>query len=119
MTRSKPPRRTKEPVEPAVTFKADIKPVRLQKIMASAGLGSRRALEQRIKSGEVYINGAAASIGQVVSNGDKVGLDGKEWKVIDIKVTQRSLVYNKPIGEVTTRSDPPGPAHGIRQAANY
>ena len=108
MTRSKPPRRTKDPVEPVVVFKADIKPVRLQKIMASAGLGSRRALEQRIKSGEVYINGAAASIGQVVSNGDKVGLDGKEWKVIDIKVTQRSLVYNKPIGEVTTRSDPQG-----------
>ena len=84
------------------------KPERLQKIMASAGLGSRRALEQRIKDGEVKINGATASIGQSVAEGDRIGFDGREWKVVTLRSKHRNLVYNKPTGEVTTRSDPQG-----------
>jgi 23S rRNA pseudouridine2605 synthase len=81
---------------------------RLQKIMAAAGLGSRRSLEQRIKGGEVLINGKPAGLGQTASVGDRIGFEGKEWKVVDLAGAQRSLVYNKPTGEVTTRSDPQG-----------
>lgn len=84
------------------------KPERLQKIMANAGLGSRRMLEQRIKKGDILINHKPALIGQSVNAGDHIGFDGKEWKVIDVAGLQRSLVYNKPTGEVTTRSDPQG-----------
>lgn len=76
--------------------------------MASAGLGSRRALEQQIRNGEVLINNKPASLGQSASVGDLISFAGKEWKVIDLTSTQRSLVYNKPTGEVTTRSDPQG-----------
>ena len=54
------------------------KPERLQKIMATAGLGSRRALEQRIKNGDVRINDAVAGIGQAAKPGDRITLDGVE-----------------------------------------
>ena len=84
------------------------KPERLQKIMATAGLGSRRALERRIKDGEVRINGAVATIGQAAKAGDRISLDGSDWKVVVTGSKQRNLVYNKPTGEVTTRSDPQG-----------
>lgn len=84
------------------------KPERLQKIMATAGLGSRRTLEQRIKGGEVLINGKPASLGQTAGAGDRISFAGKDWQVVDLAGAQRSLVYNKPTGEVTTRSDPQG-----------
>ena len=84
------------------------KPERLQKILANAGLGSRRMLEKQIKKGDILINHKPAIIGQSVSADDHIGFDGKEWKVIDVSGVQRSLVYNKPTGEVTTRSDPQG-----------
>lgn len=81
---------------------------RLQKTMATAGLGSRRALERRIKAGEVSFNDKVASIGQLATAGDRIGLDSKYWQVIVTGSTQRSLIYNKPTGEITTRSDPQG-----------
>lgn len=86
----------------------EIKGERLQKIMAAAGLGSRRALEQEIKDGAVRINDSVAHLGQTASAGDRISFDGREWRVIDTRPAQRSLVYNKPTGEVTTRSDPQG-----------
>ena len=82
------------------------KPERLQKIMATAGLGSRRGLERKIKSGEVRINDSVATIGQLANVGDRLSFEGKNWKVIASGSSQRSLVYNKKTGEVTTRSDP-------------
>ncbi len=84
------------------------KPERLQKIMATAGLGSRRALEKRIKNGDIRINNSVASLGQLATTGDMISMDGKDWKVVVAGNTQRNLVYNKPTGEVTTRSDQQG-----------
>lgn len=81
---------------------------RLQKVMATTGLGSRRALERLIKNDEVKVNDSLASIGQTVQAGDKISFDGKDWMVVDKRGIQRNLVYNKPTGEVTTRSDPQG-----------
>ncbi len=76
--------------------------------MATAGLGSRRALERRIKAGEIQLNAQTASLGQLAQLGDRIGIDGEVWKVISHNMTQRSLVYNKPLGEITTRADPQG-----------
>jgi 23S rRNA pseudouridine2605 synthase len=84
------------------------KPQRLQKLMATAGLGSRRALERQIKVGKVLINNKPATLGQTASEGDQIKFEGREWKVVNVASSQRSLVYNKPLGEVTTRSDPQG-----------
>ncbi len=86
----------------------EAQPPRLQKIMAAAGLGSRRALEQRIESGEVQLNGAAASLGQTVAIGDRLQWGEREWRVVAGSSQHRSLIYNKPEGEITSRSDPEG-----------
>jgi 23S rRNA pseudouridine2605 synthase len=81
---------------------------RIQKLLAEAGLGSRRALEKRIQAAEVLLNGTPAELGQSAGPGDVLTMDGREWKVTSSAPTHRSLVYNKPVGEVTTRSDPEG-----------
>lgn len=83
-------------------------PERLQKIMAAAGLGSRRGLEKQIRLGEVLVNGEKADIGQSVSVGDIISFGQHRWKVVSEPVKHRTLIYNKPEGEVTTRSDPDG-----------
>jgi 23S rRNA pseudouridine2605 synthase len=76
--------------------------------MASVGLGSRRALEKRIEAGDVRVNGKPAKLGQSVGVGDRVGMEGKHWRILSTAPVHRVLVYNKPEGEVTTRSDPQG-----------
>jgi 23S rRNA pseudouridine2605 synthase len=83
-------------------------PERLQKIMATAGLGSRRGLERQIKNGEIKINNEVAVLGQTAGIGDQIKLDNREWRVVGTQSKHRNLVYNKPTGEVTTRSDPQG-----------
>ncbi|GAB3095386.1 pseudouridine synthase [Lysobacter terrae] len=81
---------------------------RLHKVLAQAGLGSRRALEQRIADGLVKINGETAQVGQSVTGGDKVEIDGKTFVATALTEPARVLMYNKPEGEVTTREDPEG-----------
>jgi 23S rRNA pseudouridine2605 synthase len=82
---------------------------RLHKVLANAGLGSRRMLEQRIQAGEVEVNGSAANIGASVRAGDRVILDGKQFVVAtDNRDDAEVLVYHKPEGVVTTREDPEG-----------
>ena len=49
---------------------------RLHKVLAQAGLGSRRALEQRIADGLVKVNGEVAQVGQSITGGDKIEIDG-------------------------------------------
>lgn len=82
---------------------------RLHKVLANAGLGSRRMLEQRIQAGEVELNGTPATIGASVHAGDRVVLDGKQFIVAtDSRDDTEVLVYHKPEGVVTTREDPEG-----------
>jgi len=82
---------------------------RLHKVLANAGLGSRRLLEQRIEAGEVLVNGTAAGIGLSVRAGDRVEMDGKRFVVVgDNAEHAQMLAYNKPEGVVATRDDPEG-----------
>ena len=81
---------------------------RLHKVLAQAGLGSRRALEQRIADGKVVVNGTPATIGQSIKGGDRIELDGKTFVASALTEPPRVLIYNKPEGEVTTREDPEG-----------
>jgi 23S rRNA pseudouridine2605 synthase len=81
---------------------------RLQKLLANAGEGSRRALERRIEAGDVRVNGKVASLGETATIGDNISIGGAEYRVVDKPAFHRSIVYNKPLGEITTRHDPQG-----------
>ena len=82
---------------------------RLHKVLANAGLGSRRMLEQRIQAGDIELNGAAAEIGMSVKAGDRVVMDGKQFVVAtDSRDDAEVLIYHKPEGVLTTREDPEG-----------
>ena len=82
---------------------------RLHKVLANAGLGSRRMLEERIHAGEVKVNAVAAEIGSSVRAGDRVELDGKLFVAVnDNAEYAQVLVFHKPEGVVTTRDDPEG-----------
>lgn len=81
---------------------------RLHKVLAQAGLGSRRALEERIAHGLVRVNGEVATTGQSIRSGDRVDLDGRTFVASALNEPARVLIYNKPEGQVTTREDPEG-----------
>lgn len=80
---------------------------KIQKVLARAGLGSRREIERWIVEGRVAVNGKTATTGLRVSDTDQLRVDGKPvaQKKLHTQVT-RVLVYNKPAGEICTRSDP-------------
>lgn len=79
---------------------------KLHKVLAEAGLGSRRDMEDLIISGRVSVNGEPAHIGQRVLSTDQVRINGK---LIHRKITKRPprvLIYHKPAGEIVSRDDP-------------
>ena len=83
---------------------------KLQKILARAGLGSRREVESMISSGRVSVNGVVATLGDRLDDlNAHVRLDGHSVKIAaSSDVVCRVLAYNKPEGELCTRSDPEG-----------
>lgn len=83
--------------------------LRLQKLLAGAGLGSRRAIEEWIRAGRITVNGRTAQLGDRAVAGDDVRVDGRRIEIGGPGPTPRQLlIYNKPLDEVTTRSDPQG-----------
>ncbi|MDR0781315.1 MAG: 23S rRNA pseudouridine(2605) synthase RluB [Pseudomonadales bacterium] len=81
---------------------------KLQKVLARAGLGSRRELEEWIAAGRVKVNGKAATLGARVGPQDKLLVDGKKILADAAQPAQYLLLYNKPLGEICTRNDPEG-----------
>ncbi len=82
---------------------------RLQKVLANAGLGSRRSIEERIAAGEVRVNAQVAEVGTSLRSGDRVELDGKAFIAVATEPEEAQvLIYHKPDGEVTTHDDPEG-----------
>ncbi len=81
---------------------------RLQKFLARIGQGSRRQIEDWIRQGRIIINGVPAQLGVSVNGAERIEIDGKLIQVRAFGQKRRVLAYYKPIGEVTTRSDPEG-----------
>jgi len=97
---------------------------KLQKVLARAGLASRRQIEEWIKDGRVQINRRTAKIGdRVDSSKDKISVNGRQLNPRKLHTPpQKILCYHKPVGEICSRFDPekrptifqklPRPMHG-------
>lgn len=79
---------------------------KLQKVMAQAGYGSRRTMEEWIASGRVSVNGNPANLGMRVVAGDLVKAGGRTIRVGERDNKPRILLYHKPEGEIVSRDDP-------------
>ncbi|HWJ95690.1 MAG TPA: pseudouridine synthase, partial [Telluria sp.] len=87
---------------------ADDDAPKLHKVLAEAGLGSRRDMEELIIAGRVSVNGEPAHIGQRILPTDAVRINGKLIQRKASNKPPRVLVYHKPAGEIVSHDDPEG-----------
>lgn len=81
---------------------------KLHKVLAEAGMGSRREMEELIVAGRVSVNGEPAHIGQRIMPTDQVRINGKPVKRRVQTKPPRVLLYHKPTGEIVSHADPEG-----------
>lgn len=82
---------------------------KLQKVLARAGLGSRRKAEEWIAAGRVEVNGTVAKLGDRVTGKERILVDGRPVIQPQLQTAKRRvLLYHKPEREISTRSDPEG-----------
>jgi 23S rRNA pseudouridine2605 synthase len=86
---------------------AEAEPVRIHKLLADAGLGSRREIERWIAEGRITVDGRPAIVGERLTGSEKLALDGRPLRVGE-RARHRYLAYHKPADEVCTRRDPEG-----------
>lgn len=79
---------------------------KLHKVLADAGVGSRRDMEDLIISGRVSVNGEPAHIGQRVGENDQVRVNGKLIRRANPNRLPRVILYHKPAGEIVSHNDP-------------
>lgn len=80
---------------------------KLQKVLARAGVGSRREIERMISDGKITVNSKRATLGIRVSAEDNININGRVFKKHKKHRPQTELIlYHKPVGEVSTRRDP-------------
>lgn len=98
----KPPRPAQTPAT------GEIRGEKLHKVLAQAGFGSRRAMEERIRAGEVTVNGKVAGIGDRVTAEDRVKVGDRILRWSQSDRLPRVLLYHKPEGEIVSNDDPQG-----------
>lgn len=82
---------------------------KLQKVLARAGVGSRREMERAISNRKVTVNGLVAKLGDRVTDKDRIEFDGKRvTSGFQASQRLRVILYNKPEGQICSRSDPEG-----------
>ena len=81
---------------------------RIQKVLAQAGVASRREIDRWLAEGRIAVDGAVAKPGDRLTHDQAVSVDGKPVELTGDKARTRVLIYNKPAGELVTRADPQG-----------
>lgn len=81
---------------------------RIQKLLATVGIASRREIERWIDEGRILVNGRPAEAGQKISHEDSVRVDGRLISLQRKAEPARVLIYKKRTGELVTRDDPEG-----------
>jgi 23S rRNA pseudouridine2605 synthase len=84
---------------------------KLHKVLADAGVGSRRDMEELIIAGRVSVNGEPAHVGQRVGPNDKVRVNGRLIMRPRMDRLPRVILYHKPAGEIVSHDDPEGRAN--------
>ena len=79
---------------------------RIQKILSRQGVASRRQIESLIRQGRIEINGLQAVLGVLISIEDQIKIDGKEILISKSLLPSRVLIYNKKVGEISSKKDP-------------
>jgi 23S rRNA pseudouridine2605 synthase len=97
-----------KPQAPKRVLSADDDAPKLHKVLAEAGMGSRRDMEELIIAGRVSVNGEPAHIGQRIMPTDQVRINGKPVKRKLANKPPRVLLYHKPTGEIVSHADPEG-----------
>jgi 23S rRNA pseudouridine2605 synthase len=88
---------------------------RLQKILAQAGFGSRRACEELIRQGRVAVNGQVAQLGQKAdADHDRITLDGEP---VQLRLRRTYVALNKPQGVLSDEGDRSGRLPTVRDLA--
>jgi len=96
---------------PAAAPGQPLVPQRVQKLLADAGLGSRREIERWIVEGRLTLDGLPVTLGMRALPTAGFALDGAPLRVrARDEVKRRAIAYHKPLGELTTRHDPEGRA---------
>lgn len=90
---------------------SDLLMPKLHKVLADAGVGSRREMEELIIAGRVSVNGEPAHIGQRVGANDTVRVNGKPVTRTNTRKPPRVILYHKPAGEIVSHDDPNGRAN--------
>ncbi|RDJ97863.1 23S rRNA pseudouridine(2605) synthase RluB [Paraburkholderia lacunae] len=97
-----------KPAAPKRVLSPDDDAPKLHKVLAEAGMGSRRDMEELIVAGRVSVNGEPAHIGQRIMPTDQVRINGKPVKRKVASKPPRVLLYHKPTGEIVSHADPEG-----------
>ncbi len=80
---------------------------RLQKVLARAGLGSRRQVDEWVSAGRIQVNGKVAEPGIKINGTERIEIDGKPVRLnLDEDEVPLVLAYHKPVGEICSRDDP-------------
>jgi 23S rRNA pseudouridine2605 synthase len=103
---SAPPRET--PARAVAAAEDAVRGEKLHKVLAQAGFGSRRAMEERIRAGEVTVNGKVATIGDRVTPEDRIKVGDRLLRPQQARQLPRVLLYHKPEGEIVSNDDPQG-----------
>ena len=103
---SKPPYLNRGNAAPRQQHSQLPKSEKLHKMLAAAGLGSRRDMEMLIATGRVAVNGQIVQVGDRVTENDVVRVDGKVVPLPWHAPQARVLIYHKPEGEIVSRDDP-------------
>jgi 23S rRNA pseudouridine2605 synthase len=81
---------------------------RLQKVLARAGIASRRQIESWVAQGRITVDGQGATLGQRIEPHQIVHIDGRRLPGGAVNPKRRILIYHKPEGRLCTRADPQG-----------
>ena len=80
--------------------------IRLQKLLADAGIGSRRRIECLIANKQIKVNGQVAKLGSTANCSDCISIAGKMINLSTPPKKHQVLIYHKPLGTIVSRSDP-------------